>query len=78
MPGRFALFTDENVDGPLIKALSARGWDMVRAVDVFGERTEDEACSPMRRRTAASSSPGTGQPRPSRSGSCVRVEASAA
>jgi hypothetical protein len=43
VPGRFAIFTDENVDGPLIKALSARGWDVVRAVDVFGERTDDEA-----------------------------------
>ena len=43
MPGRFALFTDENVDGPLIKALSARRWDVKRAVDVFGERTDDEA-----------------------------------
>lgn len=42
MPGRFALFTDENVDGPLIKALVARGWDVVRAVDVFGERTDDD------------------------------------
>jgi PIN domain-containing protein len=40
--GRFALFTDENVDGPLIKGLAARGWDVVRAVDVFGERTDDE------------------------------------
>ncbi len=43
MPGRFALFTDENVDGPLIEALIARGWDVARAVDVFGERTDDEA-----------------------------------
>ena len=43
MPGRFALFTDEDVDGPLIKALRARGWDVVRAVDIFGERTDDEA-----------------------------------
>jgi len=43
VPGRFALFTDENVDGPLIKALTARGWDVARAVDVFGERTDDEA-----------------------------------
>lgn len=41
MPGRFPLFTDENVDGPLIKALITRGWDVVRAVDVFGERTDD-------------------------------------
>ena len=43
MPGRFALFTDENVDGPVIRALSARGWDVVRAMDTFGERTDDEA-----------------------------------
>lgn len=42
MPGRFALFTDENIAGPLIKALIARGWDVVRAVDVLGERTDDE------------------------------------
>lgn len=41
MPGRFPLFTDENVDGRLIKALVAGGWDVVRAVDVFGERTDD-------------------------------------
>jgi hypothetical protein len=40
--GRFALLTDENVDGPLIKALRALGWDVERAVDVFGERTDDE------------------------------------
>ena len=42
MAGRFALLTDENIPGPLIKALIARGWDVVRAVDVFGERTDDE------------------------------------
>jgi len=70
--------TDENVDGPLIKALSARGWDVARAVDVFGERTDDETLFGYAAEPAASSSPGTGQPRPSRSGGCVRVEASAA
>ena len=42
MAGRFALLTDENIPGPLIKALIARGWDVVRAVDVFGVRTDDE------------------------------------
>lgn len=42
MPGRFPLFTDENISGHLIKALSSRGWDVQRAVDAFGERTEDE------------------------------------
>ena len=26
----------------MIKALIARGWDVVRAVDVFGERTDDD------------------------------------
>jgi hypothetical protein len=41
VPGRFPLFTDENVDGPLIKGLIARGWDVVRAIDVFGERADD-------------------------------------
>lgn len=41
MPGRFPIFTDENVDGSLIRALIARGWDVMRAVDVFGERTDD-------------------------------------
>ncbi len=42
MPGRFPLFTDENISGHLIKALVSRGWDVQRAVDVFGERTDDE------------------------------------
>ena len=42
MPGHFGLFTDENIPGPLIKALVTRGWDVLRAVDVFGERTDDD------------------------------------
>lgn len=42
MPSRFPLFTDENIAGLLIKALVARGWDVERAVDVFGEKTDDE------------------------------------
>jgi Domain of unknown function (DUF5615) len=40
--GRFPLFTDENVEGPLVEALRREGWDVVRAIDVFGERTDDE------------------------------------
>jgi len=40
--GRFPLLTDENVLGPLIEGLRARGWDLVRTVDVFGERSVDE------------------------------------
>ncbi len=42
MSGRFPLFTDENISGHLIKALVSHGWDVQRAVDVFGERTDDE------------------------------------
>ncbi len=42
MSGRFPLYTDENVKGPLIKALRNGGWDLVRAVDVLPEGTEDE------------------------------------
>lgn len=41
MPGRLPLFTDENIGGPLVKALADRGWDVVRAIDVFGEETDD-------------------------------------
>lgn len=38
MAGRFPLLTDEHIS----KALRDRGWDVVRAVDVFGQRTDDE------------------------------------
>ena len=42
MAGRFRLLTDVHVDGPLIKALSLRGWDVVRAVDAgLGETPDD-------------------------------------
>ena len=43
MPGRFPLITDENVTGPLVAGLRDKGWDVVRAIDVFGERSVDEA-----------------------------------
>jgi hypothetical protein len=39
--GRFPLFTDENVDGPLVEALRHHGWDVVRAIEIFGEKTDD-------------------------------------
>jgi hypothetical protein len=40
--GRFPLFTDIDVDGPLIKGLIRRGWDVVRAVDVLpGDAIDD-------------------------------------
>ncbi len=41
MAERFPLFTDENVDGTLVEALRREGWDVVRAVDTFGEKTDD-------------------------------------
>jgi hypothetical protein len=39
--GRFPLYTDEDVRGPLIKALTKAGWDIVRAIDTFPQRTPD-------------------------------------
>jgi predicted nuclease of predicted toxin-antitoxin system len=39
--GRFPLFTDENVDGPIIQGLRNRGWDIQHAVEEFGEKTKD-------------------------------------
>jgi predicted nuclease of predicted toxin-antitoxin system len=39
--GRFPLLTDENISGPVAEALRSAGWDVTRARDVFGERTDD-------------------------------------
>jgi hypothetical protein len=39
--GRFPLFTDENVDGPIIRGLRQRGWDVQHATEEFGEKTKD-------------------------------------
>ena len=41
MPGRFPLFTDENVDGPIIRGLRRRGWDLQHATEELGEKTKD-------------------------------------
>ena len=41
MPGRFPLFTDENIDGPIIRGLRQRGWDVLHAEEEFGEKTAD-------------------------------------
>jgi hypothetical protein len=38
----FPLLTDNHVRQPVIKALRARGWNVVRAVDVLGEENSDE------------------------------------
>ena len=41
MAGRFPLYTDADVRGPVIEALISRGWDVVRAIDAFPEGTFD-------------------------------------
>ena len=38
----FPVFTDNHIRQPIVKALRARGWDVVRAVDTFGERNDDD------------------------------------
>jgi predicted nuclease of predicted toxin-antitoxin system len=39
--GREALFTDACVNGHLVDALVLRGWDVMRAIDVYPEKTPD-------------------------------------
>jgi hypothetical protein len=39
--GRFPLYTDADVQGPVIKALRGAGWDLIRAIEAFPERTLD-------------------------------------
>ena len=41
MAGRFPLYTDADVHGPLIDALRAHGWHVVRAVDLYPQGTSD-------------------------------------
>jgi len=57
--GRFPLYSDADVRGPVIKALKNAGWDIVRVIDVLPEGANDlphfERASP----SAASSSPTT-------------------
>jgi predicted nuclease of predicted toxin-antitoxin system len=40
--GRFPLYTDADIHGPLIVALHERGWDLVRAIDSYPAGTADE------------------------------------
>jgi hypothetical protein len=40
--GRFPLLTDACVNEHLVQALRAAGWDVVRAIDLYPERTKDE------------------------------------
>jgi uncharacterized protein DUF5615 len=39
--GRFPLYTDADVHGPLIDVLHERGWDLVRAIDFYPQGTAD-------------------------------------
>lgn len=41
MPGRWPLYTDADIRGPLVEALIQKGWDVLRAVDAYPERTRD-------------------------------------
>lgn len=42
MAGRFRLLADACVNDHLVQGLKARGWDIVRAVDLYPEATKDE------------------------------------
>ena len=42
MERRLPLFTDNHVRQPIVDALRARAWKVVRAIDVFPERTPDD------------------------------------
>jgi hypothetical protein len=37
--GRFPLYTDADTHGPVVEGLRQRGWDILRAIDRFPERT---------------------------------------
>ncbi len=41
MAGRFGVYTDTDVDGPVVKALVAAGWDVLRGIDAYPEGTSD-------------------------------------
>lgn len=41
MAGRFPLYTDADVRGQLIKGLKKLGWDVLRAIEAFPEKTPD-------------------------------------
>ena len=42
MAGRFPVLTDACVNEHLVRALRDQGWDIVRAIDLYPEKTEDE------------------------------------
>jgi len=40
--GRFPLYTDTDVHGPVVKALRSAGWDILRGIEAYPERTHDD------------------------------------
>ena len=42
MAGRFPVLTDACVNEHLVRALRDQGWDIVRAINLYPEKTEDE------------------------------------
>jgi hypothetical protein len=40
--GRFPVLTDACVNDHFVQALKDRGWNVVRAIDLYPEKTEDE------------------------------------
>jgi hypothetical protein len=40
--GRFRLYADANIRGPVIDGLVRHGWDLVRAVDAYPEGPDDD------------------------------------
>ena len=47
MAGRFPLYTDADVRGPLIEALKSAGWDIARVIDEMVEGTKDPPHDPF-------------------------------
>lgn len=41
MAGRFRLYTDADINGPVVDALIDAGWDVLRAIDALPEGTLD-------------------------------------
>lgn len=41
MAGRFRLYTDTDVNGPVVKALQTAAWDILRGIDAYPERASD-------------------------------------
>jgi hypothetical protein len=43
VPGRFPLYTDADIHGPVVEALIDAGWDVLRAIDALREGAPDAA-----------------------------------